>query len=60
MSDKVEIKKVGNNLVITVPMHEPTISSTGKTKLVASAQVKTDIVIEGKQLVVGVNAYIKA
>ena len=58
---KAEIK--GTNLVITVPMNEtPVASSTGKTLVVASSHGNqpTTVQVQGKALVVGVNAYIKA
>ncbi len=47
-------------LVITVPVRETfEPSSSGKTLIVSSVNVKTDVMLEGKQLTVGVNAYIK-
>ncbi len=56
---KVEIKD--NNMVITIPMGTPTPSASGKTLVVASTRgnVITDAMIDGKPVVVGVNAYIK-
>lgn len=49
-------------LVIRVPMNadNPPVSSTGKTRLVASDRAKTVINVQGKQLTVAVNAYIPA
>ena len=57
---KVEI--VGKNLVITIPMQTPTLSTSGKNKIVASSggNKETDVVVDGKKVTVGVNAYIKA
>lgn len=51
-----------NQLVIRMPLQTPTASSTGKTLIVASSggNKATDIQISGKNVVVGVNAYIKA
>ena len=56
---KVDIKD--NNMVITIPMGTPTPSASGKTLVVASTRgnVVTDAMIDGKPVVVGVNAYIK-
>ena len=56
---KVEIKD--NNMVITIPMGTPTPSASGKTLVVASTRgnVITDAMIDGKPVVVGVNAYIR-
>jgi len=55
---KAEIK--GNNLVITIELQKPTLSTSGKTKVVASTHgnKETDVVIEGKRVTIGVNAYI--
>ena len=52
----------GTELVIRIPMTKPVPSSTGKTMSVASSHgnQKTDVMIEGKPVIVGVNAYIKA
>ena len=57
----VEIK--GKNLVITMPIVSPaTPSASGKSLVVAtsSGNRPTTVVVEGKLLTVGVNAYIKA
>ena len=56
---KVEIK--GNELVITVEMQKPTPSASGKTLVVASSRGNqvTTAMIDGKPVVVGLNAYIK-
>lgn len=56
---KVEIKD--GNLVITLPMAaNPVASASGKTLVVASTHgnVKTEVQVNGKPVVVGVNAYI--
>lgn len=57
---KVEI--VGENLVITMPLQKPTPSISGKTLVVASTHgnFKSEVVVDGKPVTVGVNAYIKA
>lgn len=57
---KVEIKD--GNLIITIPMQTPTPSSTGKTLVVASSRgnVKTDVMVNGKPVTIGLKAYIPA
>lgn len=56
---KAEI--VNGNLVITIPMQEPTPSASGKTLVVAtsSGNRETTAKVNGKNITVGVNAYIK-
>jgi hypothetical protein len=56
---KVEI--VGNNLVITMPMQQPTPSASGKTLVVASTRgnMTSTAMIGDKPIVIGLNAYIK-
>jgi hypothetical protein len=56
---KVEIK--GNELIITVELQAPTPSASGKTLVVASSHGNqtTTAMIDGKPVVVGLNAYIK-
>lgn len=52
----------GDFLVIRVPMNaKPTPSSTGKTLVVASSHgnKQTEIEVQGKPVIVGVNAYIQ-
>ena len=55
---KVEIK--GNDLIITIPMQKPTPSASGKTLVVASSHGNqpTSASVDGKPVVVGLNAYI--
>ena len=51
----------GDYLVIRVPMNStPTRSASGKTLVVASSHgnKETEVLIEGKPVVVGVNAYV--
>ncbi len=47
-----------NNLVIRIPLEKPTLSSTGKTLVVASSRgnVKTAVLIDGKPVTIGLNA----
>ena len=49
-----------NNLVITIPLQKPELSSTGKTYIVASTRgfAHTTAVVDGKPVSVSVNAYI--
>jgi len=56
---KVEIK--GNQLIITMEMQKPTPSASGKTLVVASSRGNqvTSATVDGKPVVVGLNAYIK-
>ena len=52
----------GNYLIISVPLQSPTPSkSSGKTLLVASSHgnVPTSAIINGKPVIVGLNAYIR-
>lgn len=60
MAEKLSAKVEGKELVIRVPLQEPTRSASGKTLVVASSRgnVQTDAVVDGKAVVVGVNAYI--
>ena len=56
---KAEI--VGKNLVITIPMQTPTPSASGKTLVVAtsSGNKESTAQVDGKNITIGVNAYIK-
>lgn len=56
---KVVIEK--NELVIRIPMQNPTPSKTGKTLIVASTggNVATTATVDGKPVIIGLNAYIK-
>ena len=53
----------GDKLIIELPLNtkDPQPSASGKTLVVASTHgnMTTDILINGKPLVIGVNAYIK-
>jgi hypothetical protein len=59
---KAEIKEIDgiNCVVITVPTQKPTVSSSGKSLLVASASNTTDCIVNSKPVKVTINAYIKA
>ena len=56
---KVEVQ--GKNLVITIPLTEPTPSASGKTLVIASSHgnKETDAKVNGKPVVIGFNAYIR-
>jgi hypothetical protein len=57
---KISIDQATNELVIRVPMGTPTPSASGKTLVVASTRGNktTDLLIDGKPVVIGLNAYI--
>lgn len=59
MAMKVEIKD--NKLCIEIDLEEPKPSSSGKTLVVASTRgnVVTDVLVNGKPVTIGLNAYIK-
>ncbi len=52
----------GGFLILKLPLQPPTPSSTGKTLVVATTHGNqaTTAVIDGKPIIVGVNAYIRA
>jgi hypothetical protein len=56
---KVSIEK--GELVIRLPLNQPSVpSASGKTMVVASTRgnQRTDAVIDGQPVIIGVNAYI--
>ena len=57
---KAEIK--GNKLIITMDTQKPTPSASGKSLVIASTRgnMVTDLVVDGKPVTIGINAYIKA
>ena len=58
----MHVKVENGNLDITLPMQTPSPSSSGKTLIVATSggTKETDVIVNGKNVTVGVNAYIKA
>jgi hypothetical protein len=62
MTDDLTITREGDTLVIRLPIKAPTPSASGKTLVVASTRgnQKTDLKIDGKDLYLGVNAYVYA
>lgn len=59
MSITTEIK--GNQLVITMDLETPTPSASGKTLVVGSSRgnMTTTAMVDGKPIILGLNAYIK-
>lgn len=59
MAIKVEVK--GKQLIITADLQKPAPSASGKTLVVASTHGNqpTEAVVNGKPVIVGLNAYIK-
>jgi hypothetical protein len=57
MTAKIE----NGNLVVTIPMQPPAPSKTGKTLVVASSlgNQRTAAMVDGKPVIIGLNAYIK-
>ncbi len=62
MADDLTVTREGDMLVIRIPIKRPAPSASGKTLVVASTHgnQKTDVQIEGKDLYLGVNAYVYA
>ena len=57
----MNVKIDGGFLVVKIPLQEPVLSASGKTRVVASSRGNktTDVLVDGKPVVVGLNAYIK-
>lgn len=57
----MDVKIVDGKLIITIEMQKPTPSASGKTLVVATTHgnMQTECLVEGKNLVIGLNAYIK-
>lgn len=57
----MEVKIENDRLIISIELQKPTPSASGKTLVVATTHgnVTTDCVVDGKPLVIGLNAYIK-
>lgn len=57
----MKVEKKGKRLIIDMPINEPfEPSKSGKSDIVASSHgiQKTDVVIDHRELVVGVNAFL--
>lgn len=62
MTCKIEgTKGKGQKLVIEIDLEIPRPSASGKTMVVASSHgnTKTDAMLNGQQIVVGLNAYVR-
>jgi hypothetical protein len=57
----MEVKIEGKQLVIKIDLQTPAPSASGKTLVVASSHGNqaTTAIIDGKPIVIGLNAYIK-
>jgi hypothetical protein len=58
----MEVELKNKKLIITIPVNDkPMPSSSGKTLVVASSHgnQRTGVIIDGKPVIVGVNAYIR-
>lgn len=62
MTDDLTVSREGDTLVIRLSITAPTRSASGKTLVVASTRgnQKTRLQIDGKDLYLGVNAYVYA
>jgi hypothetical protein len=62
MADDLTVTREGEMLVIRIPIAKATPSASGKTLVVASTRgnQKTGLQIDGKDLYLGVNAYVYA
>ena len=62
MAEDLTVTRDGDTLVIRIPIGKPTPSASGKTLVVASTRgnQKTSVQIDGKELYLGVNAYVYA
>jgi hypothetical protein len=63
MATEIKVEKIGDNMVITIPTkNPPRPSASGKSLVVASTNgnVVTDLMVNGKPVIVGLNAYIKS
>ncbi|HEY8826069.1 MAG TPA: hypothetical protein VIP07_14465 [Candidatus Limnocylindria bacterium] len=62
MAEDLTVTRDGDMLVIRIPIGKPTPSASGKTLVVASTRgnQKTSVQIDGKDLYLGLNAYVYA
>lgn len=62
MLRQATIDEQAKTITLVLDLQEPTPSASGKTLVVASTHgnVPCDVRVNGKQVVVGVNAYIRA
>lgn len=59
--NEIKVKLEDGNLVIILPLQRPSPSTSGKTLVVATTHgnIATDVIVDGKPVVIGVNAYIR-
>lgn len=57
----MEVKIEDGKLIISIDLQKPTPSASGKTLVVATTHgnMSTECVIDGKNVIIGLNAYIK-
>ncbi|MCX6159040.1 MAG: hypothetical protein NTY74_13755 [Ignavibacteriae bacterium] len=57
----MDVKIENGKLTIVIDLQEPTPSASGKTLVVATTHgnVVTECIVDGKPVVIGLNAYIK-
>ena len=57
----MDVKIENGKLIISIELQEPTPSASGKTLVVASTRgnKETDVMVDGKPVIIGLNAYIK-
>ena len=57
----MEAKIENGKLIITIDLQEPTPSASGKTLVVATTHgnTPTQCIVNGKPVIIGLNAYIK-
>ena len=62
MAEELSVTRDGDTLVIRVPIQKATPSASGKTLVIASTRgnQKSALQIDGKDIYVGVNAYVYA
>ena len=57
----MDVKIENGKLIISIDLQVPTPSASGKTLVVATTHgnTTTECIVDGKKLVIGLNAYIK-
>jgi hypothetical protein len=57
----MDVKIENGKLIISIELQDPTPSASGKTLVVATTHgnMATDCMIDGKKVIIGLNAYIK-
>lgn len=62
MLKEAKMDEEAKTLTVVLDLQEPTPSASGKTLVVATTHgnVPTDVQIDGKPVIVGMNAYIRA